>query len=92
MKSRDKRRRRCRHVYYSFYPVPEIHPMRPIELVLERAKREGVITDWSTSRTGQSWDFNGPPGAGLRALRRAIVAMLGGAGHCLTPAEFYARP
>ena len=86
----SKRVSKCREVSYCFYPCPEVHPMRPVELLLERAKREGVITAWRTSRTGQSWDFCGPPSAGLRALRREMFAILGGPGHCLTPAEYIA--
>ncbi len=72
---------RCRMLFYSFDPEPEIHPIRPLEAALEAAKKAGTVHQWWCCRTGQSWAFEGMPGPGMRAFVRRFVALLGGPEH-----------
>lgn len=45
----------------------------PLEKMLEKAVKAGVVTQFDTGRGHLVW-FNGPPGAALRKLRDEVEA------------------
>ena len=47
-----------------------------MERLLADAVRRGVVTQYDTGRGSFCW-FNGPPGEGLRAVRRAAQEIAG---------------
>jgi len=44
--------------------------------VIERAREDGVVTEFDTGRGQVVW-FQGPPGERLRALRERVLELLG---------------
>jgi len=46
-----------------------------MEKVLDHAKQRGVVGQFDTGRGNTVW-FEGPPGADMRAVRKAVLALM----------------
>ncbi len=58
------------------YDVPAGFDEHAVEALLQRARANGVVTEYDAGRGTVCW-FEGPPGVAMRALRELVVEMLG---------------